>query len=40
MCIPSASVHLPRILEPVRVHFASGRPTELLEKVKTFRTTR
>jgi hypothetical protein len=28
------------ILEPVRVHFASGRPKELLEKVKKFRTTR
>ena len=29
-----------RILEPVRAHFASGRPKELLEKVKKFRTTR
>ena len=28
------------ILEPVRVHFASGRPKELLEMVKKFRPTR
>lgn len=29
-----------RILEPVRVHFASGEPKQLLEKVKKFKVTR
>ena len=31
---------LNRILEPVRVHFASGAPKALLDKIKKFKVTR
>jgi tyrosyl-tRNA synthetase len=29
-----------RILEPVRLHFASGEPKILLDKIKKFKVTR
>jgi tyrosyl-tRNA synthetase len=28
------------IIEPVRVHFSSGEPKKLLEKIKKFKVTR
>jgi tyrosyl-tRNA synthetase len=37
---PATADALNRILEPVRVHFSSGEPKALLEKVKKFAVTR
>lgn len=37
---PAVTEALNRILEPVRVHFESGEPKKLLEKIKKFKVTR
>lgn len=37
---PAVSEALNRILEPVRVHFESGEPKKLLDKIKKFKVTR
>ena len=37
---PAVTEAINRILEPVRVHFASGEPKKLLEKIKKFKVTR
>ena len=37
---PAVAEQLNQILEPVRVHFASGEPKALLEKIKKFKVTR
>lgn len=37
---PALERYINEILEPVRRHFASGRPKELLEKVKSFKVTK
>lgn len=37
---PAVTEALNRILEPVRVHFESGEPKKLLDKIKKFKVTR
>ena len=37
---PAVTEAINKILEPVRLHFASGEPKALLEKVKKFQVTR
>lgn len=37
---PAVTDAINKILEPVRLHFASGEPKALLEKVKKFQITR
>lgn len=37
---PAVTDAINRILEPVREHFASGEPKQLLEKIKKFKITK
>jgi len=37
---PAVSAAINDILEPVRVHFSSGEPKKLLEKIKKWQVTR
>lgn len=37
---PAVTDIINRILEPVRVHFQSGEPKKLLEKIMKFKVTR
>ena len=37
---PSVTEAINLILEPVRVHFSSGEPKKLLDKIKKFKVTR
>ena len=37
---PAVTEALNRILEPVRIHFQSGEPKKLLEKIMKFKVTR
>ncbi len=37
---PAVALHLNKLLEPVRKHFAKGKPATLLEQVKSFTVTR
>lgn len=37
---PAVSDAINTILEPVRIHFASGEPKALLDKIKKFKVTR
>jgi len=36
----AVAIHLDKLIDPVRKHFASGKPKELLDKVKSFEVTR
>ena len=36
----AVSESINRIIEPVRLHFASGAPKALLEKIKKFKVTK
>lgn len=37
---PSVAAHLNQILEPVRKHFSSGKPKEMLAKIKKWKVTK
>lgn len=37
---PAVAAAINTILEPVRLHFASGEPKALLDKIKKFKVTR
>jgi tyrosyl-tRNA synthetase len=37
---PAVTEAINAILEPVRIHFSSGEPKALLEKIKKFKVTR
>jgi tyrosyl-tRNA synthetase len=37
---PVVAEAINKIIEPVRVHFASGEPKVLLDKIKKFKVTR
>ena len=37
---PAVAAAINKIIEPVRLHFASGEPKALLEKIKKFQVTR